>query len=330
MTGCGRLRPSPRRGPELAGTFVVTGAGGGMGSAAALQLVERGANVLAVDWRPEGLDALREKLGSPDSFDSVTADVASAEEVEAYVARTVERWGGLDGVFNIAGIGTGEFKPLAEVSNETYHDEVMRVNARSAWLGMKYSLPHLVARGGGVIVNTGSHLASHAAPTFSAYTASKHAVVGMTKAVALEYGRDNVRANIVCPSAMDTAMGQEAAEGIDPDDPSVGWQVMIDQSANGRVAPSRGDRCRRRLAAHGRARARIRSPLPGRRGAGRQVTGGVPPTDNREEQQMGSSTARSRSSRGPPAGTGPRGGAAVRARGREGGRMRRRRGLLQG
>jgi NAD(P)-dependent dehydrogenase (short-subunit alcohol dehydrogenase family) len=66
---------------------------------------------------------------------------------------------------------------------------------------MKYALPHLVA-GGGSIVTTGSHLAWHAAPTLSAYTASKHAVIGMTKAVALEYGRDNIRANIVCPSAM--------------------------------------------------------------------------------------------------------------------------------
>jgi NAD(P)-dependent dehydrogenase (short-subunit alcohol dehydrogenase family) len=165
----------------------------------------------------------------------VTADVASAEEVEAYVARTVERWGGLDGVFNIAGIGTTEYKSLADVANETY-DEVMRVNARSAWLGMKFTLPHLVERGGGAIVNTGSHLAWHAAPTFAAYCASKHAVIGMTKAVSLEYGRDNVRANVVCPSAMSTAMGQEAAEGIDPDDPTHGWQIMIDQSANGRVA----------------------------------------------------------------------------------------------
>jgi NAD(P)-dependent dehydrogenase (short-subunit alcohol dehydrogenase family) len=216
-------------------TFIDTGAGGGMGSAAVRQLVERGANVLAVDWKPEGLERLTEELGSPAEVETVTADVASTEDVQAYVARAVERFGGLDGVFNIAGIGTTEYKPLADVSNETY-DEVMRVNARSAWLGMKYALPHLVARGGGAIVNTGSHLAWHAAPTFAAYCASKHAVIGMTKAVALEYGMQNVRANVVCPSAMETAMGQEAAEGIDPDDPSVGWQIMIDQAANGRVA----------------------------------------------------------------------------------------------
>jgi NAD(P)-dependent dehydrogenase (short-subunit alcohol dehydrogenase family) len=214
-------------------TFIVTGAGGGVGSAAVRQLAERGANVLAVDWSEEGLARLRDDVEVA-RLETVTADVASAEAVAGYVERAVSRWDGLDGVFNIAGIGTREYKPLAEVSNETY-DEVMRVNARSVWLGMKYALPHLVARGGGTIVNTGSHLAWHAAPTFSAYTASKHAVIGMTKAVALEYGRHNVRANVLCPSAMSTAMGQEAAEGIDPDDPSVGWQVMIDQSANGRV-----------------------------------------------------------------------------------------------
>jgi len=177
--------------------------------------------------------AAKTRRHPPARRSSITTN-RDADAVQAYVAQAAERFGGLDGVFNIAGVGTGEFKPLADVSNATY-DEVMRVNARSAWLGMKYSLPHLVARGGGAIVNTGSHLAWHAAPTFSAYCASKHAVVGMTKAVALEYGRHNVRANIVCPSAMDTAMGQEAAEGIDPEDPRVGWQVMIDQSANGRV-----------------------------------------------------------------------------------------------
>jgi NAD(P)-dependent dehydrogenase (short-subunit alcohol dehydrogenase family) len=218
------------------GSYIVTGAGGGMGSAAVRLLAERGANVLAVDLKPQGLEGLAAELeGSSAELVTVTADVADAADVEAYVAQAVERFGGLSGVFNIAGIGTGEFKPLADVANETY-DEVMRVNARSVWLGMKYALPHLVAGGGGAIVNTGSHLAWHAAPTFSAYTASKHAVIGMTKAVALEYGMDNVRANIVCPSAMETAMGQEAAEGINPDDVSSGWQVMIDQSANGRVA----------------------------------------------------------------------------------------------
>jgi NAD(P)-dependent dehydrogenase (short-subunit alcohol dehydrogenase family) len=217
-------------------SYIVTGAGGGMGSAAVRQLAARGVNVLAVDWKAEGLERLAGDLGgSAAELVTATADVGSAEDVQRYTEQAVAQFGGLDGVFNIAGVGTGEFKPLAEVSNETY-DEVMRINARSAWLGMKYALPHLVARGGGTIVNTGSHLAWHAAPTFSAYCASKHAVIGMTKAVALEYGMQNVRANIVCPSAMDTAMGQEAAEGIDPDDPSVGWQVMIDQSANGRVA----------------------------------------------------------------------------------------------
>jgi NAD(P)-dependent dehydrogenase (short-subunit alcohol dehydrogenase family) len=216
-------------------SVIVTGAGGGVGSAAVRQLAARGVNVLAVDWKPEGLDQLRDELeGGAGELATATADVGSADDVQRYVEHAVERFGGIDGVFNIAGIGTREYKPLAEVSNETY-DEVMRVNARSAWLGMKYTLPHLVARGGGSIVNTGSHLAWHAAPTFSAYVASKHAVVGMTKAVALEYGKHNVRANILCPSAMDTAMGQEAAEGIDPNDPSVGWQIMIDQSANGRV-----------------------------------------------------------------------------------------------
>ncbi|WP_249018861.1 SDR family NAD(P)-dependent oxidoreductase [Conexibacter sp. S30A1] len=217
-------------------SVIVTGAGGGMGAAAVRQLVKRNVNVLAVDLRPQSVELLKSELAdAPAEVLPVAGDAADAETVQAFVALAITHFGRLDGVFNIAGVGTGEFRPLAEVQNATY-DEVMRVNAKSVWLGMKYALPHLVAGGGGTIVNTGSHLAWHAAPTFSAYCASKHAVIGMTKAVALEYGRDNVRANIVCPSAMETAMGQEAAEGIDPEDPRAGWQVMIDQSANGRVA----------------------------------------------------------------------------------------------
>lgn len=216
--------------------FIVTGAAGGMGSAATRQLLERGHHVLAVDLNADVLEELANKLnGSSGQLEVFAADVSEDDDAQAYVAAAVNRFGGLDGIFNIAGVGTGEYKVLAEVSNATY-DRVMKINARSAWLGMKYTIPHLIARGGGAIVNTGSHLAWHAAPTFSAYVASKHAVIGMSKAAALEYGRNNIRVNVVCPSAMETAMGEEAAHGIDPDDPRVGWQVMIDQSANGRVA----------------------------------------------------------------------------------------------
>ena len=162
------------------------------------------------------------------------ADVADAGAVEAFVSQAIGRWGRLDGIFNIAGIGTREYKPLADVANETY-DEVMRVNARSAWLGMKYTLPHLVAGGGGAIVNTGSHL-------------RLACCADLRRLLRLEArghrddqgGRPRVRpeqrpGERRLPERDGHGDGEEAAEGIDPDDPQVGWQIMIDQSANGRV-----------------------------------------------------------------------------------------------
>lgn len=216
--------------------FIVTGAARGMGAAAVAQLAGRAANVFAVDIDGEGLAEVATQLkDAPGRVETAVADVSDEQAVRGYVARAIELWGGLDGIFQVAGMGGREFVLLAEVPTASY-DEIMRVNARSMFLGMKYTLPHLIARGGGAIVNTGSHLAWHAAPTFAIYTASKHAVVGMTKAVALEYGPRNVRAkNLICPSAMDTRMGQETAAGIDPDNPEAGWEILRAQSANGRV-----------------------------------------------------------------------------------------------
>jgi NAD(P)-dependent dehydrogenase (short-subunit alcohol dehydrogenase family) len=216
-------------------TYIVTGAAGGMGAAAVKILATRGMNVLAVDRDDAALATAVAALGADGRVAAVAADVSVEADVAGFVAEAVRRWGGLDGIFNIAGIGVQHYVPLADVPVADY-DQIMAINARSVFLGMKHALPHLIARGGGTIVNTGSHLAWHAAPTFSGYCASKHAVLGLTKAVALEYGPRNVRANIVCPSAMDTRMGEEAAVGMRPDDPAAGWKILTDQAANGRVA----------------------------------------------------------------------------------------------
>jgi NAD(P)-dependent dehydrogenase (short-subunit alcohol dehydrogenase family) len=101
---------------------------------------------------------------------------------------------------------------------------------------MKYVLPELVRNGGGSVVNVGSHLASHGAATLGAYCASKHAVLGLTRAAALEYATDHVRVNAVCPSSIETAMAYRVSEAINPDDPDAGKQVLIDQSPNERLA----------------------------------------------------------------------------------------------
>jgi NAD(P)-dependent dehydrogenase (short-subunit alcohol dehydrogenase family) len=217
------------------GSFIVTGAAGGVGSAAARQLVERGANVMAVDLDEAGLERTQTDVsGAAGELVTRSADVADERSVSAYVDAAVGRWGTLSGVFNIAGI-EGEFAPSGEASIDNY-DRVMRVNARSVFLNMRHALPVLERAGGGAIVNTGSHLAWHGAGTLGAYCASKHAVMGMTRAAAIEYAAKGIRVNCVCPSSLETAMAERVSAAINPEHPELGKQVLIDQGFNERLA----------------------------------------------------------------------------------------------
>jgi NAD(P)-dependent dehydrogenase (short-subunit alcohol dehydrogenase family) len=222
--------------PEGPGNFIVTGAAGGVGSAAVRQLAARGANVLAVD-RDKPQDGTLSGPGQPPGLGEVVfcqADVSVEDDVRSYMGQIVELWGELSGVYNVAGI-EGEFAKSGEASIANY-DNVMQVNARSVFLNMLFGIPLLVRRGGGPIVNTGSHLAWHGAATLGAYCASKHAVMGLTRAAALEYAKDGIRVNCVCPSAVDTAMSERVAAAIDPVDHQAGMQVLIDQAPNDRLA----------------------------------------------------------------------------------------------
>ncbi len=214
---------------------VVTGAAGGMGAASVRRLAKRGVNVLAVDRDAPFLEALADSI-SPSSSDVVTyvADVGDAQQVAALFEHVVDRWGGLDGVFNIAGI-LGEFAPIAESSNEGF-EEVIRVNLKSVWYTMKYALPYMVERGAGSIVNTGSYLAWHGCELLGPYNASKHALVGLTKTAALEYGRYNIRVNIVCPGSMETQMNIDTAAGFSPGDPEGGLRLLAQNAVTGRAA----------------------------------------------------------------------------------------------
>jgi NAD(P)-dependent dehydrogenase (short-subunit alcohol dehydrogenase family) len=216
------------------GNFIVTGAAGGVGSAAVRQLAQRGANVMAVDRDETGLARTLEGLNGPGEVVIRAADVGDEDDVRSYVQEAIERWGALAGNFNIAGI-EGEFAFSGEASTENY-DNVMRVNARSVFLNMKYVIPALVRAQGGAIVNTGSHLASHGAATLGAYCASKHAVMGMTRAAAIEYANAGIRVNCVCPSSVETAMAERVSAAINPEQPELGKQVLIDQGFNGRLA----------------------------------------------------------------------------------------------
>ncbi|WP_249021767.1 SDR family NAD(P)-dependent oxidoreductase [Conexibacter sp. S30A1] len=219
---------------QSAGSYIVTGAAGGVGAAAVRQIADRGGNVMAVDLDHATLARAVDAGSGGGELVLRPADASREDDVRAYVAEAVDRWGGLAGVFNIAGI-EGEFAMSGEASTANY-DRVMSVNARSVFLNLKYVIPVLVKGGGGAVVSTGSHLAWHGAATLGAYCASKHAVMGLTRAAALEYATSGIRVNCVCPSAVDTAMGARVSAAINPDDVSLGRQVLIDQAPNGRLA----------------------------------------------------------------------------------------------
>ena len=136
----------------------------------------------------------------------MTTDVSKAGQVKELVERTMEKFGRLDLAFNNAGIEQ-EPTPFLEQNEETY-DRVMDINAKGVWLSMKYEIPAMLKTGGGSIVNTSSSLGVVAMPGIEIYAASKHAVIGLTKSAAVEFGKQGIRVNAVLPAAIETDMLQ--------------------------------------------------------------------------------------------------------------------------
>jgi len=186
---------------------VVTGGAGGIGRATAVRFASEGARVVLVDL---AAPALALSVGAVERAGgevlAVEADVTKLAHVERYAAAAVQTFGGIDIFFNNAGV-LGALKPLVEYPEEVF-DRVIAVNLKGVWLGMKVVTPLLRARGGGAIVNTASIAGLRGSPNIIAYTASKHAVVGMTRAAALELARHGIRVNAVCPAPIETPMAQ--------------------------------------------------------------------------------------------------------------------------
>jgi len=210
-------------------TAIVTGASSGIGRATAKRLAADGANVVVADVDEDGGQETVQQIeskGGEAIF--VEVDVTDEWDVEAMVETARETYGGLDIAHNNAGIeGTND--PLTEQSLEEWQ-QVLDINLTGVWLAMKHELPVLTEGDGGAIVNTSS-IAGLAADGSAPYTASKHGVVGLTKAAAVRYADEGVRVNAVCPGVVRTPMVERSLEEH-PD----AVEAMTDDQPLGRMA----------------------------------------------------------------------------------------------
>ena len=190
-------------------TALITGAAGGIGQAAAKLFAEEGARVVLVDLDEGALQDLVRFIGEERSS-SVVADVTQPDRARNYVQAAVERWGGIDILLANAGI-EGVISPIPDYPIDTF-DQVMAVNVRGVWLGIKYVVPVMQQRGGGSIVITSSTAGVSGTADMSAYTVSKHAVIGLMRTAAMEGAPFGIRVNTVNPAPIETRMMRSIEE----------------------------------------------------------------------------------------------------------------------
>ena len=205
---------------------VVTGAAGVIGRATTELLAERGARIVAVDRKREDLeDAIKGLPASAEPL-AVTADV-SEDEVADYVRAAVDRFGAIDVFYNNAGV-EGEVRPITQYPLDTFR-RVLDVNVVGVFLGMKHVLPVMLKQNKGSIINTASIAGLIGSPHIAVYSASKHAVIGLTRSAAWECTGTGVRVNCVCPGMIDSRMLSAILEGRNTGNAPVPQQKIVER-----------------------------------------------------------------------------------------------------
>ena len=210
---------------------VITGGAGGIGLATARLFVAEGATVVLVDRDEPALQAAAAELGS-EAVSTLAADVADEAQVRGFIGATLQRHGRLDVLFCNAGI-EGAIAPIADYPVEMF-DRVLAVNVRGVFLGLKHALPPMQRQGGGSIIITSSIAGMRGGAHLSAYSASKHAVVGLMRSAVLETGASGVRINTIHPSPIDTRMMQAIEHGRAPGAEAAARQMITSRIPAGR------------------------------------------------------------------------------------------------
>ena len=215
---------------------LITGGAAGIGLETARLFLGEGARVALVDLDDDDLSDAARDLGNPDDLLTIAADVSSVEDSKRYVAQTVEAFGRIDVFFNNAGI-EGKVAPLVDQKIQDF-DRVLAVNVRGAFLGLQHVLPVMTAQQSGSVINMSSIAGLKGSPNVAPYITSKHAVVGLTRAAAIEAAGHNVRVNSVHPSPVNTRMMRSLEEGFNPGHGEEVKQQIADTIPLGRYGES--------------------------------------------------------------------------------------------